>query len=107
MANNILRHIPGEKRYYAVEFAAQQEMIEGETLVGTPTVAFDDASNLTVAADVNGLQPGLGSISGTQVRFWITTQTTASIGDRLASVTVSSSGGAIIVEKCTLRIVSQ
>lgn len=98
MARNILEHIPGEKRYYAMEFSAKPEIVAGESLTGTPTAVFDVATGLTVT---------LVTISGTQVRFWVESAANAAIGDRRVTVTCPSSGGATLKDVGTLRIVTQ
>src|SRR5262245_42644337 len=97
MASNVLRHVPGSKRYYAVEFAAQPEVVNGETLTGTAVSGFDIATDLTAT---------LPTISATQVRFWLESTGAAALGNRIVYVTVTRSGGATIKEGCRLEIVS-
>lgn len=107
MARNILTLLPPEKRYHAVEFSGQQEIINGETLTGTPTVVADVATALTLSLNADGTSPGIGLISGTQVRFWITATGAAALGDRRITVIVSTSGGASLKEVCTLSLAAQ
>lgn len=83
-----------ENRLYAFDFTRAKEIVDGETLTGTPTVT----------ADVSGLTIGSTSISGAEVRFRLSVGT-ADTAFTLRC-TVATSGGSTLISEGALRVIA-
>lgn len=85
---------PAEKRKYAFDFVNQDEIVNGETLTGTPTVTGAPAG-LTIT-DI--------AIAGTKVQFFVAAGSSGQ--DYQIDCTVTTSDGATLVECGTLRVLN-
>jgi hypothetical protein len=89
----------GEKRRLSLDFSAYDEL-DTETLTGTPTVAIDSGSGVTITS---------ASVDGSEVAFWC--DCTAAVADAEAgyteyevTVAIATTGGADLVRAATLKV---
>ena len=94
MDTNILEFKTGETRICGFDFSDQQEIVDGDTLTGTPTVTVTPSTNITV---------GAVTISGSTATFSLAVGSAAALTDRVAKCTASTTAGAVLIEYGTLQ----